>query len=171
MIIDSLISLAVPITTLEFLPSNPRVGDIDAVSRSLARFGQRKPIVVLTETRVVIAGNHTLQAAIALGWEEIAAVFVDESLEEGKAFALADNRVHDLGRYLDEELLAMLQAVSDIESLGLDGTGYLQKDIDALLENTDISDYPIIEDSTREIDTGEWEFEHTCPKCRFEFND
>lgn len=171
MIIESLQMLAVPAASLNTLPGNPRVGDISAVSRSLERFGQRKPIVVLRESRIVVAGNHTLQAALALGWEEIAAVFIDESLEEGKAFALADNRVHDLGSYLDEELLAMLQAVIDIESLGLDGTGYLQKDIDALLKNTDVSDYPIIEDSTREIDTGKWEFEHTCPKCRFEFND
>jgi ParB-like chromosome segregation protein Spo0J len=120
MIIESLRMLAVPAASLNMLPGNPRVGDISAVSRSLERFGQRKPIVVLRESRMVVAGNHTLQAAMALGWKEIAAVFVDESLEEGKAFALADNRVHDLGSYLDEELLAMLQAVTDIESLGFD---------------------------------------------------
>lgn len=120
MIIESLRMLAVPAASLNTLPGNPRVGDIHAVSRSLERFGQRKPIVVLRENRMVVAGNHTLQAALALGWEDIAAVFVDESLEEGKAFALADNRVHDLGSYLDEELLAMLQAVTDIESLGFD---------------------------------------------------
>lgn len=120
MIIESLQMLAVPAASLHKLPGNPRVGDIGAVSRSLERFGQRKPIVALRESRMVVAGNHTLQAALALGWEEIAVVFVDESLEEGKAFALADNRVHDLGSYLDEELLAMLQAVTDIESLGFD---------------------------------------------------
>ena len=41
-------------------------------------FGQRKPIVVRRSDNVVIAGNHTMQAAQALGWSEIAVVWVDD---------------------------------------------------------------------------------------------
>lgn len=83
MIHADLAPLAVPLDTLETLPGNPRRGDVAAVVRSSAEFGQRKPIVARrhasgTAGGVVIAGNHQLAAARELGWDEIAVVWVDE---------------------------------------------------------------------------------------------
>ena len=109
MITDDLAALATPIDQLELLDGNPRRGDVDAVARSLDRFGQRKPIVARKSDRQVVAGNHTLQAARKLGWSEIAVVWVDDDEVTAKAFALADNRTAELGDY-DDQLLAKLVA-------------------------------------------------------------
>ena len=104
MIADDLIPLATPIENLKSWEKNPRKGNVDAVARSLARFGQRKPIIVNRGTGEVIAGNHTFAAAKQLGWKQIAVVWVDDDEQTATAFALADNRTQDLGSY-DEDLL------------------------------------------------------------------
>lgn len=116
------------------LPGNPRRGDVDAVARSLRRFGQAKPIVVSRETREVIAGNHTHAAALQLGWERIWVAWFDGTPEEARAYAAADNRTHDLGSYDDAALAALLSsvaAVGDAELLA--ATSYDDADIAALL--------------------------------------
>ena len=94
----SLSSNLVDIDTLVLLPGNPRQGDIEAIAASLERFGQQKPIVV-DKTGVIIAGNHTYQAAVLLGWEQVAAVTTDLDGADRAGFSLADNRLSDLATY------------------------------------------------------------------------
>jgi ParB-like chromosome segregation protein Spo0J len=130
MIADDLTPLVRPIKSLKPLPGNPRRGDVDAVARSYERFGQRKPIVALKDG-TVIAGNHQLAAAKKLGWKEIAVVYVDDDNETAKAFALADNRIADLGTYDSEQLMAMLTEISDNTELLL-ATGYGEHFLDDL---------------------------------------
>jgi len=131
MIVEQLQGLAHPLKKLKLLPGNPRKGDVEAVKRSYERFGQRKPIVALPDG-TVIAGNHQFLAAKALGWDEMAVVFVDDDDQTAKAFALADNRTSDLGTY-DSEALAELLADVAIDPELLMATGYTQADLDALL--------------------------------------
>src|SRR5207245_3717781 len=100
--------LAVPIDSIELHPRNPRKGDVPAVTESLRRFGQRKPIVVQAGTRYVVAGNHLLMAARALRWTDIAANVQAMDDAEATAFMLADNRTSDLGGYDDALLAAIL---------------------------------------------------------------
>ncbi|MBK9178746.1 MAG: ParB N-terminal domain-containing protein [Acidimicrobiales bacterium] len=95
-IAPDLAELAAPTDTLLLLAGNPRRGDVDAVARSLATFGQRKPIVARRSDRTVIAGNHTLLAARQLGWPAIAVVWVDDDDVTARAYALADSRTSDL---------------------------------------------------------------------------
>jgi hypothetical protein len=74
-IVDQLQHLSIPIESLHLDPANARKhGDRNrlAIRSSLARFGQRKPIVVRKDGMVVEAGNGTLEAAIELGWDQIA---------------------------------------------------------------------------------------------------
>ena len=124
-------SLLFPVSELTSLPGNPRRGDVDAVARSYERFGQRKPIVARRSddgSNVVVAGNHQLEAARKLGWEQIAVVWTDDLTDDqAKAFALADNRIADLGTYDNDDLLVLLSEVDD-----LDGTGYTTADVDDL---------------------------------------
>lgn len=136
---EALKPLAVDIDTLTPLPGNPRHGDIAAVKRSYAAFGQRKPIVARRADRVVLAGNHQLAAAKALEWDEIAVVWVDDDDLTAKAFALADNRTADLGSYDDEALLAMLMPVSDDADL-LAATGYNLADLNKLLDEPPLAE-------------------------------
>lgn len=122
MIAESLTPLATPVERLHLLEGNPRKGDVAAVGRSLKAFGQRKPIVA-NRDGTVIAGNHTLQAAISLGWTEVAVVFVDDDSATAKAFALADNRTAELGGYDDDALIAYIREVQDSDTDLLEATG------------------------------------------------
>jgi ParB-like chromosome segregation protein Spo0J len=125
---QSLKSMAVDIDSLSPLEGNPRVGNVDAIMASYSEFGQVKPIVARKNedgTSTVIAGNHQLEAAKALGWDEIAVVFLDADDKRAIAFALADNRTMELG-YTEPELLTdMLLDISEfypelLEDLGWD---------------------------------------------------
>ena len=123
--------LAVPITDVKLWPKNPRRGDVGALSESLKRFGQVRPILVQKSTMQVVAGNHLLRAAAALGWTEIAALILDMSDKQAKAYVAADNRMSELGDF-DEVALASLLA-EIVRNDTLEGTGYDKDDLDALL--------------------------------------
>lgn len=142
MIIDDLQPLATPINALKPLEKNPRRGNIAAVAKSLEAFGQRKPIVA-TNDGTIIAGNHTYQAAIQLGWTEIAVVRVPDDDNTAKAFALADNRTGDLGSYDDEILANLLEELSRDNPTLLDATGYTPDDVENLVAQ--ISGIPEVE--------------------------
>lgn len=133
MIVEGLIDLAVPIDNLTPLDGNPRRGDVDAVARSLRRFGQRKPVVA-TLDGTIIAGNHTHAAAVRLGWSELAVVYVDDDSVEAKAFALADNRTSDLGTYDNEALVGMMQSVAAADLELLESASYTGEDLSDLLD-------------------------------------
>lgn len=50
-------------------------------------------MVARKDSGVVIAGNGTLKAALALGWQHLAAVYVDMDAATAAGFAIADNRL------------------------------------------------------------------------------
>ena len=142
-IIDGLQPLATEIGKLKLLPGNPRKGDIQAVARSLEAFGQRKPIVAITDG-TVIAGNHTLQAAQSLGWDKIAVVFVEDDEAKAKAYALADNRTAELGGY-DSQALAEL--ISDVQLLDKElfaATGWDNDDLLEILNQLELQQLPTV---------------------------
>jgi ParB family chromosome partitioning protein len=56
------------------------LGDIDALSESLKRYGQISPIVI-TKKNMLIAGQRRLEAAKNLGWRTINAVISDSTDE------------------------------------------------------------------------------------------
>lgn len=109
-----------PVTDLVLLPGNARRGDVAAVADSLKRFGQRKPIVV-NDDGVIIAGNHTYQAAVSLGWDAVAVVTADDlEPSEQRAYALADNRLSDLATWDQPALYAQLAELDDFTGVGWD---------------------------------------------------
>jgi hypothetical protein len=132
---ESLLPLAVPVDDLVAYFRNPRTGDVDAIAESLRVNGQYKAIVVNRGTHTgrpneILAGNHTWAAAKQLGWEQIAATWVDVQDEDAARIVVVDNRTSDLAGY-DSELLAdILEELPD-----LDGTGYDQGALDKLLDN------------------------------------
>jgi len=132
MIIPDLAHLATPLDQLELLPGNPRVGDVDAIARSLAAFDQRKPVVAKRDG-TVIAGNHTVQAARALGWDEVAVVWVDDDDTTAHAYALADNRTAELGTYDDAALATLIAEVRAVDADLLAATGWTDNDLTDLL--------------------------------------
>ena len=125
----TLAHLAVPIASLRPHPRNPRRGDLEAVKDSLCHHGQYRPIVANRRTGEVLAGNHVLRAARDLGFDEIAATFVDLDEEEATKLVLVDNRTSDLAGYDDALLVELLEGLDD-----LSGTGFDAQALDDLLE-------------------------------------
>ncbi len=129
----------VPTDRLRPHPDNPRRGDVEAIRDSLQAHGQYRPIVVNRPTMEVLVGNHTLRAAKALGWPEIAANLIDVDAEQARRILLVDNRTNDLAGYNPQALADLLSELPDLE-----GTGY---DHDALGELLDeLAPDPIGED-------------------------
>jgi hypothetical protein len=101
-----------------------------------------------------------------------------------RAYALDDNNltllggdfaVADLMRLYDQELL-----MSELEELGRSGeqpvtfdNNFVENALQFLAgENSSSNDNEDDrESSTKEINTDDYEFQHKCPKCQFEFND
>jgi hypothetical protein len=150
MINKDLESLAFPVEQLDPLPGNPRKGDVEAIKRSYERFGQRKPIVARKNGKrgTVIAGNHQLEAAKRLSWQNIAVVWVDDDDKTAAAYALADNRVGDMGTYDSNLLLDLIDTVVDDPEL-FAATGYTLEDVDNMLSYKDNTPNP--------QDTNNWE--------------
>ena len=109
-ITPALLPLAVPVANLVLDPVNARLHperNMQAVKESLISYGQVKPIVVRKETNVVVAGNGTLMAAKALGWDQIAAVVIEMTDVEAAGYGLADNRTAELAKW-DFEVVARI---------------------------------------------------------------
>jgi hypothetical protein len=113
---------------------NPRRGRVELISESLETTGQYRPIVVNAGTKTgrpleVLAGNHTLKGAAALGWATIDAVTVDVDDEAAAKIVLADNATADRGNYDKAALSELLDEFTDFT-----GTGYDEADRDRLAE-------------------------------------
>lgn len=124
-----------PVDTLTPYPGNARRGDVDLIAESLNYLGQYRPIVVnlgtLTASQtpnVVLAGNHTLEAAKALGWQTIDCTFVDVDDDKAARIVLIDNRANDKADYDDEALVDLLTELPDLEA-----TGFTRDELDTLL--------------------------------------
>lgn len=143
--------LAVNISSIVLDPANARKhnqANIESIKGSLALFGQRKPIVVREDGRVVIAGNGTVQAARELGWTHIAAVMVNDDTAMATAYGIADNRTAELAEWNDDilgQLISGLQATDiNLNALGFTDQeiATLVSNIDADLTNGDANDIP-----------------------------
>lgn len=113
-------TLATPIDKLTPYRGNPRRGNLDVLCESLKTHGQYRPVVANKRTGEVLAGNHTLAAAKALGWAQLAVTWVDVDDEEAKRIVLVDNRSNDLAGYDDAELVALLASLPDLTGTGFD---------------------------------------------------
>jgi ParB-like chromosome segregation protein Spo0J len=113
----------VPIIALKPFSGNARMGDIGAISQSLAAFGQYRPVVARRDGTVLV-GNHTVQAAKALKWETVSVVWLDVDDVEAIRIAIMDNRTTDLATYDAEMLKTLLSEVNDYV-----GTGFSQEDV------------------------------------------
>lgn len=131
--------VVVPVVDLVPDPENARKHsprNVDAIAGSLRLFGQRRPLVV--HGQVVIAGNGTLEAAKSLGWSHVAITRTPAgwSVEQARAYALADNRTAELAEWDDRILadqLVELDAVGwDVSSLGFEALNPPTGDLEGL---------------------------------------
>ncbi len=129
----------VALINLKPYPNNPRKGNVDLIVESLEAYGQYKPITVNKRTGEILAGNHTYEAAMKLGWEKIAVSYVDVDNATAAKIVAIDNRTSDKGTYDTEMLLKLLDEMPDLSA-----TGYGQEDYDDLLALLDEETTPEI---------------------------
>jgi ParB-like chromosome segregation protein Spo0J len=80
----------------------------------------------------VIAGNTRLKAAQELGMTEVPVWWFDGDDLAAVAFSIADNRTHEFAEWNDAELAKLLAQLKKEDSL--DGVGYSDEDLDALVQ-------------------------------------
>jgi DNA modification methylase len=135
----------VPLDALHLDPSNAREHppeNLEAIAASLKHFGQAEPLVVQKKTGRVIGGNGRLVAMRKLGWRECDVVEVEVDDLTATALGIALNRTSDLAAWNDETLAKLLQELRAEDAL--EGVGYSEEDIDALLRELE-RDLPVTE--------------------------
>src|SRR3984957_3302987 len=123
-------------------PDNARThspAQIRKLARSFRAHGFITPIVV-DPKNVVVAGHGRLEAAQHLGLTEIPAICVNHlSPEQLRAFALADNRLHDDSGWNDRLLAVELKQLSDLGlNFDIESTGFELAEIDVRIEGLEI---------------------------------
>jgi len=128
----------VKIDTLTLDPANVRrhpAKNLDTIKASLTRFGQQRPVLVNAKG-IIIAGNGTVMAAKALGWDHINIVRTDLDGSEATAYAIADNRTAELAEWDDDALAQQLAALQIEDAELAKAAGFDDKEIAALAEAT-----------------------------------
>jgi len=115
-----------PLESLQLDPSNARrhdLANLNAIARSLERFGQQKPVVVDARLRV-LAGNGTVVAARQLGWTTIQAARTSLTGDAADAYALADNRSAELAAWDADQLGQTLARLAESATIDRADTGF-----------------------------------------------
>lgn len=135
--------------SLKLWDRNYRRGDVQAIKRSIVRFGFNGALRI--RAGVVMAGNHSLLALRELEAEKVkppTGIIVEKgkwlvpvialdhlSDDEATAFAIADNRTSDLGEYDDESLRLLTDELLKVDPSLVADAGYdLSVDFGDLVE-------------------------------------
>jgi len=146
--------LEIKLNELILDPANVRTHNeknLESIKGSLKRFGQQKPIVISKDS-IVIAGNGTLEAARALGWESLKAVRSHLHGPEITAYGIADNRSGELATWDMGALIDQLNALEcDPVTEGFSAENdfeYLIKQLESLPLDYDNQTFPSKNDGT-----------------------
>jgi DNA modification methylase len=123
----------VAIDLLKHHPRNANNGDVEAIKKSLAVNGWYGSVVANTRTKHILAGNHRVMAAKALGWETVPVQWVDVTPEEELRILVVDNRTTRIGQDDTTKITDILAELANTP-IGLEGTGYGAADLDALID-------------------------------------
>lgn len=156
------------LSELKTYPKNYRIGDVEAIIRSIRAFGFNSLLRIWKDNEI-LAGNHTFLALkslydlgesapdrIVLKSGEWLIPCIDLSglsEEEAKAYLLADNRISDLAGNDDEALVQLLREIEDPDLI--EATGFSEDEYRDLLnsfESTDTGSDAETDSSTRATD-------------------
>ena len=101
--------------------------NLEAIRKSLKRFGQVAPLVVHQATAVVVSGNGTLEAMKRLGWSECDVVVYSGTKDEATALGLAMNRSGESSRWTGEKLETLIKELAAADFQGLEALGFDEK--------------------------------------------
>lgn len=145
--------------------------NLEDIKRSLAEFGQQKPVVAKGDGTVV-AGSGTLRAARELGWEEIAAVTFDGTAERAKGYAIADNRAAESSQRLPDALARQLLELEEAWGTGWDPAivGYREDEVAKLLQQAGLTEPEAAEAPESFKSLSDLKAEHRCPSCGYRWS-
>jgi DNA modification methylase len=123
----------VAIDLLKHHPRNANNGDVEAIKKSLAVNGWYGSVVANLTTKHILAGNHRVMAAKALGWETVPVQWVDVTPEEELRILVVNNRTTRIGQDDTTKITDILAELANTP-IGLEGTGYGAADLDALID-------------------------------------
>ena len=129
---------------------NSKDHDIGTLCQSMQRFGYTQPILVNTKDKKILAGHGRvlgLQTLKEQGYEApkriledadkwfVPCYFIDiDNKDEAEAYLIADNRLTELGGWIDDKLINSLEHI--LKQTGtLDGTGWDLEDVDDLIQD------------------------------------
>jgi hypothetical protein len=137
-VIKALEPLLVEIDSLNLDQANAREGhDVEGIAASLREFGQRTPLVALSNgSGRVLKGNGTLKAARKLGWTHVAAILVEDDSTTATRYAIADNRLGDKSHFSLDALGKLLDSLDEPESVPGADEDWLEE-VQALTEGAD----------------------------------
>ena len=138
---------------------------------SIREFGFNNPVLIDNDNGI-IAGHGRVLAAQSLALEEVPCIRLGHLTDtQRKAYILADNRLAEIGGGWDEEMLKLELADlreldMDFDCLGFDATLIEEK----LNPPEPAISTEIPESSAKEINVDDFNMEHRCPRCGFEFD-
>jgi DNA modification methylase len=113
--------------------SRPQIRDI---AKSIKAFGFAAPVLV-DRDRKILAGHGRYEAAKLLGLSEIPVIFLDHLTEaQAKAFALADNQLHDRSTWDDFKVAVQLKELSDSDlDFDIEAVGFELPELDLRIQS------------------------------------
>lgn len=159
------------ISALKRWGRNYRKGDVNAIAKSIVRFGFNGALRVWNGT--VMAGNHQLLALLSLKdsgidpprgvWEQAGEWFVPcidishLSEEEAEAFGVADNRLQERGQ---TDAMGLSVLLGDLrEHIEIEDMGFCQGDLDRML--AELAEDPEVEPAN---ESEQGELDRSCSK-------
>ena len=143
---------------------------VKSLAASIKSFGFTNPVLI-DESGTIVGGHGRVMAAEMLGLETVPCRrFIGYSENEIKAYRLIDNRLAEVNRAWDTEMLQV-----ELADLNFSDFDLSEDDLkfDTVFTNEDDDDEDILdptESSTEELDPESYEFNHRCPKCGFEWD-
>ena len=167
-----------PITSVIPYEKNPKKhspAQVEKISKQINAVGWTQPIIV-DKKMCIIAGHGRLLAAKLLGLKQIP-VFIADHLtkEQVIAYRIADNKVAESS--WDFELLKFDMNDLYDKSFDMTLTGFGADDFNVFIESlSDKSENKNVsftaKTGSKELDSKDFQnFNHTCPKCGFGFDE
>lgn len=120
---------------------NPRKNDkaVDAIAKSITRFGWGNPIIVRKADGVIVAGHTRWKAAKKLGMDKVLVRYMDLDPAQAKALALADNKLGELADW-DDDALAEILAELKTEGADVLELGWQETELARLFKDAGINE-------------------------------
>ena len=152
----------VPITDLILNQRNPRHHSdtqVGAIVDSMKRFGFTNPVLVIKDTKEVVAGHGRIEASRRLGELDVPVIFLNMSREDALAYLIADNHIVDMGRWDNVNMTSILEELHatgyDLSHTSLDPADYefiVQKAEEVANALPEVTEADVEEEVTRRYD-------------------